>query len=163
MKIRTKTFLICSVVIVVCLTAFTGGASSESVKDIPIPGNARTKKDIIGMYQEIVKLRQRVLEGAKMGLTIGRANLADLIEPTVKLSEARIQLAQFQGNRDAVLEELRSIIKRYTDLKESLQRQVDVGLRRRDDIVELEIALLQTRIRLAKTTQETIHAKRNRQ
>ncbi len=71
------------------------------------------------------------------------------------MSEARIQLAQFQGNHDAVVEELRNIVKCYTEVKKSLQRQVDAGHRPTVDIDEIKIALLEARIRLAKTTQKT--------
>ena len=154
MKIGNGTFLICSVVIVVCVTVLTSGTSSQSNKDMPILDNAQTSRDIVGMYQEIIKLRQRVLDGTKLGIEVGRASLMELIDATVELSEARIQLAQFQGNHDAVVEELRNIVKCYTEMKKSFQRKVDAGERRRVDIDELEIALLEARIRLAKMIQE---------
>lgn len=156
MKIRTVTFLICSVVIIVCAAVLTGGTSSQSIKDMPILGNARNNEEIIGMYQEIIKLRQRVLDGTRIRIKARIASSVEIIGPTVKVSEARIQLAQFQGNHDAVVEELRNIVKCYTEVKKSLQRQVDAGHRPTVDIDEIKIALLEARIRLAKTIQETI-------
>ncbi len=105
MKIRTRTFSICSVVIVVCVAVLTGGTSSQSNKDIPILDNAQTSRDIVGMYQEIIKLRQRLLDSTKLFVITGHSTLEDLIDATVKASEARIQLAQFRGKQDAVVEE----------------------------------------------------------
>ncbi len=155
MKIRTRTFSICSVVIVVCVAVLTGGTSSQSNKDIPILDNAQASRDIVGMYQEIIKLRQRFLDSTKLFVIAGDASLEDLIDATVQTSEARIQLAQFQGRQDAVVEELRNIVKFYTEMKKSFQREVDAGMRTMMDIDELEIALLEARIRLAKMIQKT--------
>ena len=83
----------------------------------------------------------------------GHLSADEFIAATVKLSEARIGLAEFQGRHEAVVEELRNIVKLYTNMKETVGKMIDAGKRSRGDIYKVESALLEAKIRLAKAGQ----------
>jgi outer membrane protein TolC len=146
--------LTCSAVMIVCMTALTGCVSSQAVQEAPVTDNAQANDDIIEMYQDLIKLRQKVLaENVKLS-DYGRGNVVEFVDAKVKVSEARIQLARFEGQQDVVIGELRNIVKLYTEVKEALEKEVKTGQRPNVYVDEMEIRLLEAKIRLARAIQE---------
>jgi outer membrane protein TolC len=146
--------LTCSAVMIVWMAALTGCVSSQSVQESPVTDNAQVNDDIIEMYQDLIKLRQKVLaENVKL-YDYGRGNVVEFVDAKVKVSEARIQLARFEGQQDVVIGELRNIVKLYTEVKEALEKEVKTGQRPNVYVDEMEIRLLEAKIRLARAIQE---------
>jgi len=136
-----------------CATVLASCTSSQSVKEITVLDSPQTNEDIIEMYQEIINLRLRALAETELLLEYGRGGVSGFTEARVKLSEARIQLSQFQGKHDLVVKELRNIVQFYTEAKKLLIKEIDKGQRSPQHLYEIEIALLEAKIRLAKATQ----------
>lgn len=115
---------------------------------------AQANEDIIEMYQDIIKLRQKVLADNVKLSEYGRGSGVEFVAAKVKVSEARIQLARLEGQQDVVIVELRNIVKLYTELKEALEKEVKIGQRSNVYVDEMEIRLLEAKIRLARAIQE---------
>lgn len=130
-----------------------GYTSSQSVKEKPVLDSPQTNEDIVEMYQEIINLQQQDLAEQLTLLEYGRGEPSGFAIAKVKLSEARIQLAKFQGEHDIVLKELRNIVQFYTEARKQLIPEIDKGQRPPQHLCEIEIALLEAKIRLAKATQ----------
>ncbi len=86
-------------------------------------------------------------------LEYGRGGLSGYMIEKIKLSDARIELLQYQGKHDIVVKELRNIVQFYTEAREQLILEVDKGQRAPGHLNEIEVALLEAKIRLAKATQ----------
>ena len=82
-------------------------------------------------------------------MEFGQGNMSDVVELETKAAEARIQLAQFQGKKEIVIEELQKLVKVMTDLRNTRKREVEIGQRPQLDIYEIDAQLLETKIRLA--------------
>lgn len=148
--------LTCSAVMIVWMTALTSCVSSQSVQEAPVRDNAQANEDIIEMYQDIIKLRQKVLaENVKLS-EYGRVTAVEFVDAKVQVSKARIQLAKFEGQQNVVIVELRNIVKLYTETKEALEKEVKTGQRSNVYVDEMEIRLLEAKIRLARAVQEKI-------
>jgi hypothetical protein len=106
------------------------------------------------MYQRLIKLRERDLAERLISLEYGRGDALGFTKAKVRLSNTHIQLAEFQGKPDIVLEELRNIVRFYSEAREQLKREIDKGQRAPNDFYEAEIVLLEAKIRLAKATQQ---------
>ena len=145
--------LTCSAVMIVWMTALTGCVSSQSVQEAPVTDNAQANDDIIGMYQDIIKLRQKVLADNVKLSEYGRGSGVEFVDAKVKVSEARIQLARLKGQQDVVIVELRNIVKLYTELKEALGNEIKAGQRSMKNVYEMEIRILEAKIRLARAIQ----------
>jgi outer membrane protein TolC len=144
--------LTCSAVMIVWMAALTGCVSSQSVQESPVTDNAQVNDDIIEMYQDLIKLRQKVLADIVKLSDYGRVTAVEFVDAKVKVSEARIQLARLEGQQDVVIVELRNIVKLYTELKEALEGEIKAG--QRENVYEMEIRLLEAKIRLARAIQE---------
>ena len=131
-----------------------GYTSSQTVKDKSVLDTSRTNEDMIELYQEIIKLRQRDLAEQSRLLEYGRGDISRLMKSKMKLSETRIQLLQLQGNNDLVVKELENIVQLYTEVREQIKREIDKGQKAPGLLYEIEIALLEAKIRLAKATQK---------
>jgi len=152
MKKRRGIFIVCSV-IVLCSIFLVSLTSSEPVRKKSIPSSAQTNKDIVEMYQKLIKLREQFVAHELKLMEYGQSGVLELTKARVKLSNARIDLSKFQGKHDMVVKELRNIIKFYSEAIEQLKTEVDKGQRAPGVFYEAEIALLEAKIRLAKATQ----------
>ena len=127
---------------------------SLSVKEKPALDSPQLNEDILKMYQEMIKLRQRDLAEQSRLLEYGRGDISSLTKSKMKLSESRIHLLQFQGNNDLVVKELENIVQLCTEVREQIKREIDRGQKAPGLLSEIEIALLEAKIRLAKATQK---------
>ena len=66
----------------------------------------------------------------------------------VAVAEARIDLAVFQGQQDTVVEQLREILRLQELSLKALNLLIEMGARSPHDLSELEIAVIDTRIRI---------------
>jgi hypothetical protein len=153
MRKRRIIFTLCSI-LVLCSIFLVSLTSSEPVKKKPIPGSAQTNKDIVEMYQKLIKLREQDLAERTRLLEYGRGDALGFTKAKERLSETRIELAKFQGNNDIVVKELRNIVRFYSEAREQLKREIDKGQRAANVFYEAEIALLEAKIRLAKAQQK---------
>ena len=152
MRKRRDTFIVCTVV-VLCSIFLVSFTSSQSIRKKPVSDKSQTNKDIIEMYQRLIKLREQDLAEQSVSLEYGRGDALGFTKAKVKLSETRIELAKFQGNQDLVIQELRNIVQYYSEAREQLKREVDKGQKPLNIFNEAEIALLEAKIRLAKAQQ----------
>lgn len=152
MRKRRDTLMVCSIV-VLCTIFWVGLTSSEPVKKKPVPSSAQTNEDIIEMYQKIIQLREQALSDELKLLEYGRSSYLEITKTKAKISETRIELAEFQGKHEIVLKELRNIVQYYSEVREQLKMEADKGQRAPGIFYEAEIALLEAKIRLAKAAQ----------
>jgi len=138
---------------VLCTILLASCTSSQSVKEKLVLDSSQTNEDIIEMYQELINLRQRAIAIELILLEIGQGSTFGLTEARVKLSEARIQLSQFQGKDDIFVKELRNIVQFYREAREQLKMQIDKGEISQMHLGEIDLELLEAKIRLAKAKQ----------
>jgi hypothetical protein len=108
--------------------------------------------DLSQMCQEIIAMRQAILEDIEQSHHSGRANLAALSQAKIELAEARLQLAEVQEKRDEAREQLHTILSVRQDTYESLKRRRDSGRVTQHDLCEAHIAVLEARICLMRAS-----------
>ena len=154
MQIQIKRCLIYSVVIVLCGVLVSCGTLSQSEKETKTPDNSSASEEIVKLYQELIELRQQEVVQAKRRFEVGQGNLTELAKAEIKAAEARIQLAQLQDKNDTVIEELQNLIKSVTEIRNSLQKDLEVGRIPQDATIEIDARLLELKILLARIKQE---------
>lgn len=154
MRIGIKNFLIFLVIIVFCSSILSYAASSQSEAEKQRLNNSASNEEIIGLYQELIALRLNAVEESKRDIAIGTRGISELLDDEIKAAEARIQLAQFQGRRELVIEELENLIQVITEIKQTIELETEIGVRSRAWIYEIDARLLETKIRLAKAKQK---------
>lgn len=150
MRNRIKSYLICSVIITFCGVILSYGASSKSETASQPSSKPPSNDDIIKLYEELIALRQRDIDQKKYLLELGQISTSALVEPEVKLAEARIQLAEFQGKKGIVIEELQKIEQSLQGIRTQQKQEVDSGQRPIDGLNEIDSRLLEIKIRIAK-------------
>jgi hypothetical protein len=151
MRKRRIILVFCSVV-VLCSIFLVSLTSSQPVKEELTLDSPEINEDLVEMYQKIIKLRERDLAERLRLLEYGRGEYLGFTKAKLRLSETRIELAEFQGKHEIVLKELRNIVRFYSEAREQIQREIDKGQRPLNAFYEAEIALLEAKIRLAKAT-----------
>ncbi len=156
-----KKFFIIPVVLFLCADFLAGCVSSPAPEPEPKSSeqiaqeqeNAIFKEDIIKMQQEIIKLRQRIFDDTQIKLDNAQASLLDLADARQKLTDAKIKLDELQEREDLKVEELQNLFQFYVNIKDKMTEQLETGKGRYKELYELEIALMETNIRLS----EAIH------
>ncbi len=129
--------------------ASTPAPEPEQPEEVKQQENALAKKDeIIKLQEEVVKLRQRILDDTQIKLDNAQATLTDLANSRQKLADAKIKLAQFQDRQDIVIEELQNLVRFYVTTRGKLLEDLEAGKIKAKELYELEIALIETNIRL---------------
>jgi hypothetical protein len=154
MRIRAKSYLIYSVIFVLCATLLSCRTLSQSGKGKSISDNSSANEDIVKLCGELINLRQDAVEQTKRLIQYGRASQLELAEAEMKAAEARIQLAEFQGKKETVLEELQNLVGVITEMRNSIKSDVEVGRRSQTELIEIDTRLIEIKIRLAKLKQE---------
>jgi hypothetical protein len=152
MRKRRNILVVCSVVIL-CLIFLVSLTSSQPVKNKSALDSPQANGDVVGMYREIIRLREQALSDELKLLEYGRSSFLGITKAKMKISETRIELAEFQGKNDIVVEELRNVVRFYSEAIKQLKMEVEKGQRTPNDFYEAEIALLEAKIRLAKAIQ----------
>jgi mevalonate kinase len=154
MRTQVKYFLICSVILVLGCIALAFGTSSQAETEKKVSDISSSIDEIVSMYNELIALRQQAVEEQWRLVQLGQASTSEMIGAEMKAAEARIQLAQFQGKKEAVVEELQNLVRAMTQLRNSLKMEIEVGMRSQTEIYEIDGSILEIKIRLAKTKQE---------
>jgi hypothetical protein len=154
MRIRATSYLIYSVVIVLCATLLSCGTLSQSGKGKSISDKSSANEDIVKLYGELINLRQQAVEQTNVLFKFGRDVQLEMAEAEMKAAEARIQLAEFQGKKQTVIEELQNLVEVITEIRNSRKIAAAVGQSSQTELNEIDARLIEIKIRLAKLKQE---------
>jgi hypothetical protein len=124
-------------------------AEAEQVLENPVKNS-----QLIKTQQDIVELRQKIYDDAQIKLENAQATLQDLVDAKAKLTEAKIKLAQFQDRNDLVVQELQALVQFYINTRGKYLEQLETGKGKGKELYEIEIALMETNIRLTQTITE---------
>lgn len=135
---------------------FAGCVSTPAPKPEPKPSeqlkneeeNASAKQEIINLQEQIITLRQRIFDDTQIKLDNAQAALMDLADARQKLADAKIKLDELQGRPDLKVEELQSLFQFYVTSRGKMREQLDSGKGKAKDLYELDIALMETNIRM---------------
>lgn len=140
--------------IIVCLCGFfvegclSPSARPELEEVTQGQENSASNAEIIQIQQEIVKLRLRIFDDTQIKMENAQATLKDLVDAKAKLTEAQIKLAEFLDRNDLVIQELQSLVQFYVNARGQLLEQLESGTGKGKELYEIEIALMETNIRL---------------
>ena len=125
------------ILVLVAVSGFVVGQQKETVAD--------NRKEIVAKLGEIVKLRERLAENHERMLKVGRAEVDH--SPQVDLAEARLALANEEGNRPEAISQLKAIVAaneaRVARLKGPARDRVGAN-----EMERAEVALLEAQVRL---------------
>ncbi len=149
-------------IIILCSALLTGCVSKPVPKSKLKPSeqiekneeSALAKEDIIKMQEQIVTLRQRILDDTQIKLDNAQATLLDLADARQKLADAKIKLDELQNRSDLVVEDLQSLFQFYVTTRGKMVDELDAGKGKAKELYELEIALIETNIRLSEAMQK---------
>ncbi len=158
MRNQVKSYLICSIIIAFCSVVLSYGASSKPETANQPSNSSPANEDVISLYKELIALRQHAIDNKKHLLEIGQTSPSDLIEPELELAEARIDLAEFQGEKKIVIEELQKMEQSLQEIRTQQKKEVDSGQRPIDGLNDIDSRILETKIRLAKMKLENLEA-----
>lgn len=130
----------------------SGKAPAESLSAQPA---ACGSPDVTQVHEEIIATRQAMLEETEQSHRSGRADATDLSQARIKLAEARLHLAEAEGKPDEAVRELQAILALRQEALKTLQRRLGGGRVSQNDLHEAQIAVLETRIRLTRSSQAT--------
>ncbi len=150
MRIHLKKSLICFIIFTLSCVMLSYGLSSQPATEKNTSANSAAKDEIVKLYQELIDIRQKAVAQSRYLLELGQGSTSSLAEVEAKAAEARIQLAEFQGKKDIVIQELQKLEQSLTGIKNLLKREVDVGARPQNELVEIDARILETKIRLLK-------------
>jgi outer membrane protein TolC len=126
------------------------------------PGNAlmaqeapQEVSDVMQVYQEIIAIRQAMLEDIEQSHRSGRANVTELSQAKIDLAEARLHLAEAQEKCDEAARELRTILLVRQETLDTLKHRQDSGRVTQHELYEAHIAVLEAEIRLTRDSQLT--------
>lgn len=159
-EFKMKRFLTVSLILFSCGCFFAGCVSSTAK---PEPAEIKQElenpvinSELIKIQQDIVELRQKILDDTQIKLENAQATLHDLVDAKAKLTEAKIKLAQFQDRNDLVIQELQALVQFYINTRGKYLEQLEsgTGKGKGKELYEIEIALMETNIRLTQTITE---------
>jgi hypothetical protein len=128
------------VIVLVTVSGFVVGQPKESA-----PGGADTRKEIVAKLGEIVKWRERLVENYGRMLKAGRAEVDS--SPEIELAEARLALANEEGNRSEGLKQLKAIVA-ANEAKVARMKGVARDRVGANEMERAEVALLEAQVRL---------------
>ncbi len=153
-----KKYLTVSLILFSC-GCFLEGCVSSTAKPEPAEAekvleNPVINSELIKTQQDIVELRKKIYDDTQIKLENAQATLKDLVDAKAKLTEAKIKLAQFQGRNDLVVQELQALVQFYINTRGKYLEQLETGKGKGKELYEIEIALMETNIRLTQTITE---------
>ena len=111
-------------------------------------GGTETDAQIVALQKQKIVLLEDGLEWHEVKAAAGRITSAELLLVKVALAEARIDLAVLQAGRDTIAEQLRVILSLQEMALEDERVRFKAGMSSRRDLLELEVAAIDTRIRI---------------
>ena len=150
-----KRYIAISFVLIMFGCFFTG-CKSTIVEPEPVDvtqeqqGQA-SNPEIIKIQEDIVELCERIFSDTQIKMENAQATLQDLVESRAKLAEARIKLGEFQDRADIVVQELQNLVQFYVNTRGEYLERLESGTGKGKELYEIEIALMETNIRLTET------------
>lgn len=137
-------------ILLLALTACAGwGCKTANARMARSPVNPA----VVALLEELVELRGAQQKRALVMRDVGMAADSDLLDRQVELSEARARLAGARNDREAEISELSNLLATQQKLLAATKEKVARQEAAKADVIELEIAVLEIKIRLAKATQ----------
>ncbi len=118
-------------------------AKSEEPKSGPAP-------EIVQPLRDAVAAKGRVLEYVKKRLEGGLASKLDVLVAEAEWTEARIKLAEAEGDKSAVIERLEELVKQRSGERELVALRVEVGTDRPELLDHADARLAEAKSRLAR-------------
>lgn len=109
------------------------------------PGSAGSDPAIIAKLSEVVAIRERLAKSFEIQLAAGRASADGLAE--IELAEARISLAEEQGQPDSLIEQFKGLVAAH----ERRVKNLAILAKDRTPLAEVDrarAALLEAQVRL---------------
>jgi len=110
--------------------------------------SAEMVASIIALHEQKITMLERVLEEAKQRRRKGPGSKSDVIAAELALAEVHIDIAVLQDRRGTIVEQLHVILGLHEEHLDLVRREFNAGVRNRDDLLELELAVIDTRIRI---------------
>ena len=138
-------------VVVAIAAAFTFALSGQEQRAPQLPSSQSMGADpvVVAKLSEIVAIRQAALERAKLTFTNGDIGEDQLATLRLDLAEARITVAQEQGQKEAVRTALKEIVSIH-ELRNRLLEALGAGGPSQEDRAKIRVALLESEVRLLK-------------
>jgi hypothetical protein len=111
--------------------------------------NPAINSELIKIQQDIVELRRKIFDDTQIKLENAQATLQELVDERAKLAEAKIKLAKFQDRDDLIIQELQNLVQFYINARGKLLEQLESGKGKGKGLYEIDIALMETNIRLS--------------
>jgi hypothetical protein len=138
-----------TLLVAMCALGCGGSVSGESSpKPLVAEEAPQEASDVMLAYQEIIEIRQAMLEETEQLLRSGRSDSTKLSRDKVNLSEARLQFAKAQGKQNEVTKELQTILSIRQETHDTLKRRQERGHVTEHSLNEARIAVLDATIRL---------------
>lgn len=104
--------------------------------------------EIVSKLEEIVALEESAVKEQQLLAELGTNDAIDQLNAEIALSQARIRLAQEQGDRASITRELETIVSQTKSILDRAQALTEEGRRSDSDLKDIRIALLEAEIRL---------------
>ncbi len=146
---RATAVLTRALLVAMCALGCGGSASGDSSPNPLVAEEApHETSDVMRAYQEIIEIRQAMLEETEQLLRSGRSESTKLSQDKINLSEAHLQSAMAKGQQNEVTRELRAILSTQQEIHDTLKRRQKSGHVTEHSLNEARIAVLNAAIRL---------------
>jgi hypothetical protein len=108
--------------------------------------NSQDNAAIVSKLSEVVKIRERLLEGHKRMLEKGVASGTEMVE--IELAEARVALANEQGVKATTLTELKALVAAHEARLKRIRAASESGRSPYGELDRAQAALLEVEVRL---------------
>ena len=138
------------VIVVAVAAAFTFALLGQEPRNPPLPSSPMgADSTVVAKLSEIVEIRKASIERAKIRYASGDVDEDQMSTLSLALAEARITLAQEQGQKEAVLAALKEIVSIHERRFRLVQaRSFDQATK--EDVATSRLALLESEVRLLK-------------
>ena len=150
MRIKAKNILVFCAFVIFCSGVFSYAASPKPVNTAQKQDKSTSKQELVKLYEKLIKLRENAVEQKKKLIELGQASNVALAEVEAKAIEASIQLAEFLGKKENIIEGLQKLEQNLKQIRAQMEKEVDAGQRPVNGLDDIDEKLLEIQIRLAK-------------
>ncbi|MBP3959613.1 SUMF1/EgtB/PvdO family nonheme iron enzyme [Gemmata sp. G18] len=115
----------------------------EEPKQTPVP-------EVVQPLRDAVAAKGRALEYVKKRFGGGLASKLDVLVAEAEWTEARIKLAEAEGDKPAVIERLEELVKQRSEERELVALRVEVGVDRQELLDHADARLAEAKARLVR-------------
>jgi outer membrane protein TolC len=113
-----------------------------------IPPDAGADEAVLTLLEEMVAVREEDLANLKILSDIGRASPYEVAQARIRLSDARVRLAEHQNDGETVVNELESQLEDWAEVVQYSEHLAAVGREASGDGADAKVGLLEAKIRL---------------